>query len=323
VLADKSIEAVVIATREDTHKSLAIEALDAGKHVYVEKPLAETEIECQEILAAQQKAGVQAAVGFNRRFAPAYAKAQEILWSRGGPRMMHYRIADEFWLRVKSGMHGEGRRILVEDCHIIDLLAWMARSEPTSVYCASSRPDEHVIVLQFASGCVASLTDSGYVTRDMPKELLEATAETGAVTVEDFVELNAYGFDAYPGALTFPGHTNPLREAFPKYLLEIDGAHTMRAMRRAFRLIDQRLQSLGNGPESLIERKELERMVATGPHFNYFVDKGWKNAMRHFARCILGVETPGYATARDGLRVAKITEAAIRSAKENRAIVLA
>ena len=75
VLADPDVDGVIIATREDTHVALTVEALAAGKHVYVEKPLAETEAECARVLAAQRQAGRLVAVGMNRRMAPAYRYA--------------------------------------------------------------------------------------------------------------------------------------------------------------------------------------------------------------------------------------------------------
>lgn len=80
LLADPEIQAVVVATREDQQAVLAIEALRAGKHVYVEKPLADTLEKVEKVVTAQQASGRFAAVGFNRRMAPAYGKARELRW---------------------------------------------------------------------------------------------------------------------------------------------------------------------------------------------------------------------------------------------------
>jgi predicted dehydrogenase len=186
LLSDPEIQAVVVATREDMQAPVTIEALRAGKHVYVEKPLAQTSEACDDVVAAQRESGRFVAVGFNRRFAPAYRKAREIVLAEGGARNLHYRISDEYWRWGKG--YPPGVRVIHEVCHIFDLLRWITDSEVASVYCVASRPDDEAIVLRFHSGCVASIMSSGYATMDLPKERLEVITEKGAVTVEDFVE---------------------------------------------------------------------------------------------------------------------------------------
>ena len=139
VLEDPTIEAVVIATREDSHVPLTLEALAAGKHVYVEKPLAETAEDCRKATDAQQKAGKIVAVGMNRRMAPAYQKAKALLDANGGAKNLYYRIADEY--AITWGKKYPGQRIFHELCHIFDILRFFTVSEVESVYCASGRVD--------------------------------------------------------------------------------------------------------------------------------------------------------------------------------------
>ena len=79
LLSDPEIDAVVIATKSDMQAPLSVEALEAGKHVYVEKPLAETPDDVEAVVAAQKASGKMACVGFNRRMAPAYRKADVLL----------------------------------------------------------------------------------------------------------------------------------------------------------------------------------------------------------------------------------------------------
>ena len=96
LLADPEITAVIVATREDAQAPLTIRALEAGKHVYVEKPLADTAEKCRGVVEAQGRTGGHVAVGFNRRFAPAYRTAKEIVDADGGPKNMYYRISDNY-----------------------------------------------------------------------------------------------------------------------------------------------------------------------------------------------------------------------------------
>jgi len=313
VLADPEIDAVVVATREEAHAPLTIEALNAGKHVYVEKPLADDEESCKPVTDAQQKSGKFVALGFNRRFAPAYVKAKEILNAHGGPKMIHYRISDEFWLRTtKFGFwHEPGRRMIVEDCHIVDLLRWFTDSEVVSVYAPGPRIDEHVINMKFASGAVACIFDSGYCRKDLPKEFLEATAEVGCVTVEDFVEMNVYGMDDVEPVFKFPGHTHPKVDMFHRLMYELDGANALRVMRRAARLREMRMAEYQKSGVQSVERWDLENM--NPPMYNYSVDKGWQHAVDHFAQCVVSGQTPQTATAHDGLMSAKIIDAAMES----------
>ena len=218
VLADPEIQAVVVSTRTDSHVPLTIEALKAGKHVYVEKPLAETSEECQKLLEVQKAAGKMVAVGFNRRLAPAYVKAKEIIKKHGQARHLHYRISDAYF--IWGAGNEPGQRIIHEVCHIFDICRYFAESEVKSVYCVSARGDDETIVLQFESGCVASIMSTGYVNWDMPKEVLEVILDIGAVTVDEFVQLNTFGLDDYEPRYLFPGHIHPDRDVMHRYLFE-------------------------------------------------------------------------------------------------------
>ena len=309
LLADPEIQAVVVATREDAQARLTVEALTAGKHVYVEKPLAETVEACEEVVAAQKASGKFVAVGFNRRFAPAYRTAKKVLGRDGGPKNVHYRLGDEYW---RWGRHYPPRvRVIHEVCHIFDVLRWLTDSDVASVYCVESRADDESYLLKFRSGCIASIMSSGYATMDMPKERLEAIADKGGVTVEEFVEVRTFGYADADPVYRYAGHTHPDREFTTKYLLASEGAAAMLALRRMGWEMRNRVEG---GEEASPDSAETRRYLSqTAPHWNYMVDKGWLWAMDHFAQCVLSGQAPENAGALDALRASQLCHAAIKS----------
>jgi predicted dehydrogenase len=318
LLADPEVDAVVVATKEDMQARLAAEALRAGKHVYVEKPLADTPEKAEQVVAAAAESGKFAVVGFNRRMAPAYRLARQIIDADEGARNIHYRISDEYW---SWGRNLPPRtRVIHEICHIFDLMRFLTHSDPVSIYCADSRPDDEVFVLRFPA-CVASITDSGYVTMDLPKERLEVVGKLGAVIVEEFVELRTYGYRGFDHVYRFAGHAHPDRDSTHKYLLEQGGAQALYALRRMGWEQRERWDHMQQGEGSL-DRAELERFQQQAPHWNYMVDKGWLPAIDHFAECVLSGRKPELADAQDGLWSARMTAAAIRSRESGEAVRL-
>ena len=320
LLSDPEIQAVVIATKEDMQAKLSIEALHADKHVYVEKPLAVSPEEIEAVTSAEKKSGKTACVGFNRRMAPAFRKAKEILWSNGGPKNIYYRISDEY--KRRSGGKPPGFRVIEEVCHVFDILRWFTDSDPLSVYCAESRPDDEIFVLKFKSGCVASIMNSGYVTMDLPKERAEFVSELGAVIVEEFVECRTYGFTDYDHIYRFAGHTHPDRDSTHKFLFKHEGASALYGLRRMGWETRER-SGKTKEDDKVLDRAELEHFVNNrSPHWNYMVDKGWLAAIDHFAESILLGKKPDLAVAEDGWWASTIARAAIKSRETGEAILL-
>lgn len=250
-------------------------------------------------------------MGFNRRFAPAYRKAREVLERDGGPKNLHYRIADEYW-RWGAG-YPPRVRVIHELGHVFDILRWLTRSEVASIYVIESRADDEAYALKFESGCVATIMNSGYATMDLPKERLEAIGTKGGVTVEDFVELRTYGYRDAAAVYRFAGHTHPDREYTHKHLLEKEGASALAALRRLGWEVREAVEhpAAGEAPPDAAERERYVR--ERSPHWNYMVDKGWLAAMDHFARCVLTGDVPENASAEDGYRASVLSHAAIRS----------
>lgn len=309
LLADPTIELVVVATKEDFQVPLTCQALAAGKHVYVEKPLATTPEACAEVVAAQARHGKLVQVGFNRRFAPACREAKRILRRRGGATNLYFRISDEYW---NWGRHQPpGVRVIHEVCHVFDLLRWLTDSDAESIYCACARPDDEVYTLKFRSGAVATIMNSGEVTCDLPKERIEiVTRDPGALIIEEYTELRTYGCKDEPAVMRFAGHTHPESEFTHKLLFEKLGAPALEAFRRLRWELRNRAEAGQIDPQDAELRKFMEQSF---PHVNYLVDKGWRAAIEHLADCIRGRAAFDGAGPADALAASRLATAAIRS----------
>lgn len=191
LLDDVGTDCVFIATRHDSHASLAIAALEAGKHVFVEKPLALTHAELAQVAEVAASAPGVLTVGFNRRFAPMLIEAKQALGT--GPFAMHYRInaghiPGDNWLHGAQG----GGRIVGEVCHFVDALSFLARSVPVAVEGVQPRGvgDTVSAVLRFADGSTGTILYSSMGDSSIPKESLEAFASGVVVRLDDFRKLH-------------------------------------------------------------------------------------------------------------------------------------
>jgi predicted dehydrogenase/threonine dehydrogenase-like Zn-dependent dehydrogenase len=199
ILANDAINTVFIATRHDSHADLVLQALAAGKHVFVEKPLCLTVEELDRIqttyarLTEAQKAGALM-VGYNRRFSPLVVRMRETLGT--GPMAMLYRInageipADSWIQDADLG----GGRIIGEVCHFIDLLTFMTGSQPQSVYAAvlpaaNNLDDTLTITLTYANGSIGTICYFANGDKSLPKERLEVFAHGSAAILNDFKSL--------------------------------------------------------------------------------------------------------------------------------------
>ncbi|MGA8509762.1 MAG: Gfo/Idh/MocA family oxidoreductase, partial [Candidatus Sulfotelmatobacter sp.] len=195
ILADPEIKAVVIVSRNQQHAQQALAALHAGKHVFVEKPMALTEEECRELSQAVGDTGKQLTVGFNRRYAPIYLALKQQIAKRNGPAVLNCRvnspgISGSYWMADPA----IGGAILGEACHFVDLMYWLLDSEPVEVS-AYSLPtgkknpigeNNLVAAFRFADGSMANLTYCTVGSRTSGGERLEAFATGFAASAEDF-----------------------------------------------------------------------------------------------------------------------------------------
>ena len=204
VLDDEAINAVVITTRPDTHTALACEALAAGKHVFVEKPLALNEEQLEQVRQAYENAsGKQLLVGFNRRFSPHAVKARGLVADRSGPLCMTAMINAGLVPPEHWGHDPEigGGRIIGEGCHWIDLMSFFAGAPVVAVQAATvganaavaTRNDHDSITLEFADGSIGTLHYFANGHRSFPKETITLFCDGKTLVLDNFKRLRTYG----------------------------------------------------------------------------------------------------------------------------------
>jgi predicted dehydrogenase len=207
ILEDSNINTVVILTRHNSHARLAAAALRAGKHVFVEKPLAIDEEGLQEVREAYEASpGLQLMVGFNRRFSPHAIKMKELLASRSGPASMVTVInagalpSDHWTLDPEVG----GGRIIGEGCHWIDLMSFLIGQPIVSVHASAvdanstgGNDDSTTITLQFADGSVGVLNYLAKGHRAFPKERVTVFSDGRVLELDNFRVLRGWGWPSF------------------------------------------------------------------------------------------------------------------------------
>ncbi|MCC7017723.1 MAG: bi-domain-containing oxidoreductase [Rhodospirillales bacterium] len=199
VLDNPGINAVVVATRHDSHARFAALALKAGKAVLVEKPLALDFEQLNEVVAARAAAPADARaflqVGFNRRFAPLARALKEELAKRPGPKLLTLRINAgplEPGAWAASADEGGGR-IVGEACHFLDLARFLAGERIAGVFAEAAPPprprqlsEDALISLRFAGGSLATVAYAATGDAKAGKERIEAFAGGATLVLEDF-----------------------------------------------------------------------------------------------------------------------------------------
>ena len=201
IFENPAINAVMISTRHTSHSAFTTQALDAGKHVLVEKPLALDWDGLNAVVAAREaNDGVFFQVGFNRRFAPAAERLRDGLAGHSGPKVIQMRInagAIEAKHWVHSASEGGGR-LLGEACHFIDLARFLV-AHPIAAVCAEAAQvtdgasDDATIALRFADGSIANIVYTARGNRVASKERIEAHAGGASYILEDFRSLEVMG----------------------------------------------------------------------------------------------------------------------------------
>lgn len=206
LFADPEVDAVVITTRHNSHAHFVLQALEAGKHVFVEKPLCLTLAELDEIEAAHARQREQGKtplvmVGFNRRFAPQVQRIKTLLAGVSGPKSFVMTvnagaIPSDHWTQDPAV---GGGRIVGEACHFIDLLRFLAESPIVAhsrLAMTSANGDTLSLQLGFADGSIGTVHYFSNGCKSFPKERLEVFAVGRVLQLDNFRKLQGF---AWPG----------------------------------------------------------------------------------------------------------------------------
>lgn len=204
VLADQGVNAVLIGTRHNAHGAMVRKALEAGKHVFVEKPLCLTEDELAAIREAYGRAaaaGVRLLVGFNRRFSAHAERVRAHFQGRANPLVLSYRvnagaIPPGHWIQDPAV---GGGRIVGEACHFVDLLQYVCGAPVVSVEAVSVGStdtgitnDQSVLSLEFADGSVGTVVYAAGGDPGLAKERLEVLGDGKAAVLDDFMRTELF-----------------------------------------------------------------------------------------------------------------------------------
>ncbi len=198
ILSDERIGSVVITTRHNLHGPMVAECIDAGKNLFVEKPLCLTHADLDRIVAAfaQRRRDVTIMVGFNRRYAPLAVELQNWLKGRVSPLQLHYRINAGFIPRDHWTQDPEigGGRIMGEVCHFVDFIQFLTGSDPIEVFAYSiggdsgrySSDDNVALSIRMSDGSLATILYTALGPKTFSRERVEVYAEDGVAVLEDF-----------------------------------------------------------------------------------------------------------------------------------------
>jgi predicted dehydrogenase/threonine dehydrogenase-like Zn-dependent dehydrogenase len=218
IFEDHDVDLAMITTRHNLHAKMTVEALNAGKHVFVEKPLALIAAELDEIVASQQRSNKTITVGFNRRFAPLAIKMKELLGMSDAPiniiaNMNAGAIPANLWVHdIEIG----GGRIIGEACHFIDVCSYLAGSLVKAV-CMNAmgvNPDEQTdnatVLLKYENGTNAVINYFSNGSKAYSKERIEVYSQERTLVMDNWRELKGYGFKGFSSKSTRQdkGHAN-------------------------------------------------------------------------------------------------------------------
>ena len=210
IFNDPEINTVFITTRHANHGALVLRALEAGKHVFVEKPLAihRPEVEAiqaffvdqQSAISNPQSAAPLLTVGFNRRFAPLVRKMKSLTASRSEPMAMIFNVnagivPRDHWSQIREE---GGGRILGEGCHFIDTLRYLAGAPITNVSANFAKQGDQVIDdivsihLNFADGSMGTVHYFGNGNKDLERESIDLYCGGGILRMNNFRTLTGY-----------------------------------------------------------------------------------------------------------------------------------
>jgi predicted dehydrogenase len=231
VLSNPDVQLVMITTRHDTHASLVVKALQAGKNVFLEKPLAINSDQLEEVIeAVKGRPELLVMVGFNRRFSPQAQQLRQYLAHRTSPAVINYRVlADpasaDSWVNSPSG----GGRVIGEACHMLDLLNYLVGDGIAPAEIDTVAPpqgiggfpgDNFMSTIRYEDGSLCNLCYStlGRKDKSFGKERVESLWDGKVFLIDDFIQCKGIGCSAGKASTArTKGHNEELK-ALGEYL---------------------------------------------------------------------------------------------------------
>lgn len=204
IFNDPEVDLVVISTRHNSHAELVLKALNSGKNVYVEKPLAINIDQLEKIKSFYENhdGGTTPVimVGYNRRFSKYAEEIRRHLDNRVAPVYLRYRM-NAGYAPSDAWVHGDGGRIIGEACHIIDLMQFLVNRKVDTSSVAHFKPingmykseDNRIITLEFEDGSMAVIEYLSCANKSLPKEWMEVHWEGKSIIMDDYKSLTGYG----------------------------------------------------------------------------------------------------------------------------------
>lgn len=216
VLKDSQVDLVLITTRHNLHANMTVKCLEAGKHVFVEKPLALNSEELESVIAAQQNSGKTVMVGFNRRFSPHTVKMKSLL---GNSQMNVIATMNAGNIPANVWVHDMligGGRIIGEACHFIDLITYLTGSKVKAI-CINAmgvNPEENTdnatILLKYDNGSTGVINYFSNGSKAYSKERVEVYSQERTLVMDNFRKTEGFGFKGFSKLKTRldKGHKN-------------------------------------------------------------------------------------------------------------------
>lgn len=202
IICDSDIDSVVILTPHSIHAKMVIEALNEGKHIFVEKPLCVNEDELGDIIkncSGLSDSGLPAPflmVGYNRRFSPHATRMSDFLNGRQDPAVINYRV-NSGYVPPDHWVHSEqegGSRVIGEICHFVDMMQFLIRSDPVKVYAERIsgnnktilNSDNLAITLKFSDGSIGNILYTAAGDKAFSRERIEVFFDGKTITCDDY-----------------------------------------------------------------------------------------------------------------------------------------
>lgn len=204
IFNDPNVDLVMITTRHKDHAELVLRALESGKHVFVEKPLATRIEELDKIRKFYTSHSIdnkpKLFVGYNRRFSKYALEIKSHTKNRINPLFIHYRM-NAGYIPLDHWVHEDGGRMVGEFCHLIDLMTFFTESQIESVLVESLAPinecysssDNKSIILKYKDGSICSIDYFAVGSNKFPKEYMEVHFDEKTIVLEDYKTLHGYG----------------------------------------------------------------------------------------------------------------------------------